>query len=404
MDLREVVDPEYGIQQDEWSSGRPTFGENGQIKVVGWSGRRGSHKWYITKCSKCADDGELFGEGFFRTDKSKLIKGSVPCGCSKVPNWTETQMLIRVKRKAKCGNYRIVGWIGDYIGVRTRVALECPEHGTFDHTINNLFRNSGCPKCKNNRISEALMDSEAKVVEEISDLMASTGHQFIGFAEPYKGHKTKVLSACSRHGIWDTGTVGGIRKGSRCPSCGYSESRASRLIPDDEHVKEFMATGSFEDGTTFWRSDRLDSDGWKGFWFYFCPKCETVSEAHRVNIKSGQRSCSCYNTRQTKAYINEVTNLGEVLAYKYGVACTPRNRTRSQNAQSVHDVSTKEVYQFPDKASCVGAERECKRVLCGGILSKDEMPDGYTETTSVENLDAIRMIYKMYGGTLVEEN
>ena len=39
MNLEDVLDPEYGLQQDAWSLSKPTFGEEGQLEVVGWSGK-----------------------------------------------------------------------------------------------------------------------------------------------------------------------------------------------------------------------------------------------------------------------------------------------------------------------------------------------------------------------------
>jgi len=81
LNLEDVVDPEYGLQQDEWSLSKPRFGEEGQLEVVGWSGRnKGGHKLYILECNKCSQDGELFREGYFRSLKGHLVKGAVPCG------------------------------------------------------------------------------------------------------------------------------------------------------------------------------------------------------------------------------------------------------------------------------------------------------------------------------------
>lgn len=50
MNLEDVIDPAYGLQQDEWSLSKPKFGEHGQLEVVGWSGREHNKKWYILRC------------------------------------------------------------------------------------------------------------------------------------------------------------------------------------------------------------------------------------------------------------------------------------------------------------------------------------------------------------------
>jgi hypothetical protein len=40
----------------------------------------------------------------------------------------------------------------------------------------------------------------------------------------------------------------------------------------------------------------------------------------------------------------------------------------------------------------------CKKELETGIIPKQELPDGYTETTYIYNLDKIKQIYMEYGG------
>ena len=43
--LEDLIDPEYGLQQDEWSLTRPRFGTEGQLEVIGW-GCTGQSVWY----------------------------------------------------------------------------------------------------------------------------------------------------------------------------------------------------------------------------------------------------------------------------------------------------------------------------------------------------------------------
>ena len=38
MNLEDVIDPEYGLQQDDWSLSKPRFGKESQLEVVVWSG------------------------------------------------------------------------------------------------------------------------------------------------------------------------------------------------------------------------------------------------------------------------------------------------------------------------------------------------------------------------------
>ena len=38
MNLEDVIDSEYGLQQDDYSLSGVVFGEDGQLEIVGWSG------------------------------------------------------------------------------------------------------------------------------------------------------------------------------------------------------------------------------------------------------------------------------------------------------------------------------------------------------------------------------
>ena len=101
MDLEDLIDPEYGLQQDEWSLLNFKFGKDLQLKVVGWSGRVSSGtKLYIVKCAACSADIDLHGDGHFKGLKGDILKGKVPCGCSKSPRWSNEQFTTMCKRKA----------------------------------------------------------------------------------------------------------------------------------------------------------------------------------------------------------------------------------------------------------------------------------------------------------------
>lgn len=84
--------------------------------------------------------------------------------------------------------------------------------------------------------------------------------------------------------------------------------KSSKLrLPDETHYDRFLSTGSFIEGTYFWRSDRVDTRGYSVYWKYYCPLCsndeyvqnglcEGVFEAAGGTLKKGNRSCRCSNT------------------------------------------------------------------------------------------------------------
>lgn len=149
MNLEDVIDPEYGLQQDEWSLTRPKFGKEGQLEVVGWSGRGGSNKSYVLKCSKCSQDSELFGEGYFKSLKSDLVRGRLPCRCARSPRWSKEQFTTLCSRRASEIGFKFLGFTGDWKGSRTKIKMFCEKHGEWNSGIITSLINmcQGCPGC-----------------------------------------------------------------------------------------------------------------------------------------------------------------------------------------------------------------------------------------------------------------
>lgn len=135
------------IETDEFVGTR--FGKENQLEVIGWSGKNGSHKSYVVKCSICCQDKELFGDGLFSIIKGAITLKREPCGCSNIPKWTEEQYLIRTNRKADQLGFKFLGWANGFHGYRTKIKLSCEKHGVWNTgSINHLMNGRGCPSCK----------------------------------------------------------------------------------------------------------------------------------------------------------------------------------------------------------------------------------------------------------------
>lgn len=336
MNLDRLVDPVYGLQEDEWSLTAPRFGKEGQLTVVGWSGKtragRGN-KFYILRCDFCIKDTELHGDGYFRSLKHGLISGKVPCGCTFNPRWSKEQYSIICSRKA----------------------LEL-------------------------------------------------GYKFLEFGEMWLGHQTKIRVLCEKHGEWDSGTITSLcNQNCGCPSCGLDKGAESNTKLDSVVIQTFFDSKGFHPDTKFWRSDRKDSRGCRPYWNVYCPDCEETGEATGSDFQRGQRPCACSKQRQQECYINWVIDDHKnAVAIKFGVARDSKRRIKQQNSKSVYALKQHNIYSFPSVQQCKRAERECKRELECGILLRRDMPDGWTETTYVYNLDKIIEIYERNGGVKID--
>ena len=334
MNLSDFVEYPDQILQDEWTKQAPSYGEKGQISVLGLDGKRsGGNKTYLVRCSICASDPEMFGEGVFRTRKSSLLSGSIPCACAKKAyRWSTHQWLLRLQRK-----------------------------------------------------------------------VSILGFDIISVAEPESvSHRTKIILSCSNHGKWITDMNCFLNSGSTCHKCADENSRDNNRKLDEEMIASFFASGAFHPDTKFWRSDRK-INGLRRYWKFLCPICTVEAESQATSLQQGFRGCGCGRSKQTQAYINLLIKNKGIYAAKFGIACNTGVRVSQQNNASPLDVIGCMIYDFPDYRSCRDAETACKRSLDCRFVEKELLPDGYTETVCIRDINKITEIYESFGGVLRSE-
>src|SRR3990167_3703884 len=148
------------------------FGVDNQLVVIGWFGELvGSNRKYTVKCNKCSGDSELYGNGEFLITKSKILDGRMPCGCSKAPKRTKEQYEILIKRACSEDNYKFMGWDGEFIGVKSRVLIECPCHNICTSKVINDFLSGGrrCIEARRDKVKNTLLQSEDEFIKRFFD-------------------------------------------------------------------------------------------------------------------------------------------------------------------------------------------------------------------------------------------
>lgn len=229
------------------------------------------------------------------------------------------------------------------------------------------------------------------------------GYVFINFYGEWKNRRTTLVLECVKHGQWSTTRICNLLNASRgCPKCGIDKISKSASKPDSEMIASFFASGAFHPDTKFWRSERKNKYGSKSYWYVSCPRCGEVGEGSYSNLQLGQKPCPCSKHKQKFCYINLIKEGDFYIGIKFGVTNNDKQRLEKLNRKSVYDIESFGLWAFPDKILCLAAERACVEKLSCGIVSKNEMKDGYTETTFLYNLDKIVEIYEEYGGVKVE--
>lgn len=305
------------------------------------------------------------------------------------------------------GKYTIIGALPKVAGKSKKYIVKCSicaqdpylfGLGVFTAQLNYI--NSGGNPCGCGTgfpYTEELQHKRAKRVIE------DYGFKFNGFSEAFNGAKTRLTFECPDHGE-NSSTLQNLLSYNK-PNCrGCFSEHMSILYSGtyDYNVNKFMSSGGFHEDTVFYRSDRRTPNGQMSYWFMICGECGEVGESKANHLNMGARSCACPYSRQKQAYINLVYNPNEApIAIKFGIANSAAYRIKSQNSKSKYLIRQYEVYQFETKLACISAEREVKSKIEKSFLTKEEFPDGYTETAHIKSLFEIQRIYKKHGGVSI---
>ena len=349
---------------------------------------------YQLECSICSKDTELFPE-LFTSSKGGLVNGhQTPCGCSNYPKWTKEQYEILINRTIK-DKYEFRGFADDWNGVYTKVKLYCHsceyEWGTNGTRIVNDGR--GCPCCAG-LVRYSQETATTRIQEVVKDK-----YEFRGFVGLFKGNKTKVKLHCLFCAYdWEPFFNDVVTKGSGCPCCAGNapitqETATTRI---QEVVKDKYEFRGFVGG---WKSTHKTKVR------LYCSTCGYRWEPVFKQVVNNGRGCPCcadygYQlSKPGKLYVIKYTTKSNQTFLKYGIT------NREVNKRSKEHTKTSEtkgeilhVYEFEDGTIPLQIENEIHdlRDEVGYIeTSKEEFPNGYTETLDVRyEKDVLDIIQK----------
>lgn len=295
------------------------------------------------------------------------------------------------------GQLKILGYItktrsGKVCVVKCSVCSQDPElFGDALYTIydSNIIKGTipcGC--------SAAHSWSDEQWTVRLNRVSKRSPYKFLRFEARDDGIRIGTF-LCKEHGQYTT-NVRNYIDGKGCRRCSKNN-----LKPDPEMIDGFMQSGSFSEGTKFIRSDRKDSKGSKVYWKVTCSLCNVTYESSASHLKKGKQGCSCSTGNQRFSYLLQILDNNLPIAVKFGITKSPKTRIAGQRLASVFDIEPLGYWEFENNTACRKAELECSHSLQCGVLSAQDFPDGYTETTFIYNIDAITNIFTNNGGVLV---
>lgn len=203
------------------------------------------------------------------------------------------------------GVLTVTGVVGKTIGNTPIFKGECsicskdrelfPE-GSIKSTKNSLVIGQ-CPCGCAKSVKWTEEQTKIRVIRECRE----RSYTFHGWSGRFNGSQTFLdLSNPETGNRWQTTTVNRFFTGHGDPVAGIQ----SKSIDDIQHIKDFMNTGAFLEGTRFTRSDRKNSKGIKNYWVVGCPKCSNDEyvlnglcdgkfESKVTNLKDGKIPCRC---------------------------------------------------------------------------------------------------------------
>lgn len=230
--------------------------------------------------------------------------------------------------------------------------------------------------------------------------------KFIGWADRFEGVKTRCVLYCNQHGEWTSSRASQIiyrAQSVGCPRCGHIKIGDARRLPDYIMIDKFMRSEAFHERTLFERSSRLNKRGYPAYWDVTCDKCNTTYSSNYTNLIAGKIGCDCGTHNYKYCYINLIMDGENTVAIKFGVSKDKKRRQKEQDRASIYSIKPYGIWEFNSKQDCKLAENECLSTLVCGVVSSQEVPDGWSETTYAYNLDKIIRIYENYGGVRLSD-
>ena len=65
-----------------------------------------------------------------------------------------------------------------YVNNKTKVTIKCKHHGMFEQQPNNHISGQGCPKCKNDKLSNNMTKSSNTLLGELNDIFLKENYLF----------------------------------------------------------------------------------------------------------------------------------------------------------------------------------------------------------------------------------
>lgn len=323
------------------------------------------------------------GQHIFTQRPDKLIKG---IGCSQCYGYVgiKHDNSIFIEKTVKKYGDGLYGFDRlQYKNAHTDVELFCTTHnGYFKIKPNHFLQDgSGCNICQRNT-----MYSTEEFIEKCKQIH---GTKYSYEQTVYTGQKDDVIIFCNDHNDYYKISPKTLLKGKTgCAIC------TGKVHTHDTFVaKAILVHGDKYDYSTesFVHSENKMN--------ILCREHGLFAQAPRAHLSGrGCPSCGEYGYQPGKSgvfYIQKLVNSNKTV-YKFGISGNVKRRMTEQkrNSQFEHELVFEK--SFDDGKDALLLENAIKSTVPYGILTKEELKSGFTETFLEEHLETVMNIINSF--------
>lgn len=288
-----------------------------------------------------------------------------------------------------------------YSGQKVTVKIICKTHDEFEQKPFDHLQGKGCQCCGKDKSSNSrVMSSE----EYFKRILEKYGDTYDYSLMDYKGFNEPITIICKEHGAFSK-TAKVFLRTSACPVCGLNSLKESKRLTTESFITR--CNSIYGKSLDFTNTKYTSFDGLVE---YVCPVhgLRTAKAYALLHDKSGCTACTEYGGYSKDKigylYINYIVTKDNNDFIKLGITNNYAGRMRtflSKNNANIIDCVNLDTFEFDGKY-CYNLEYFIKTALKDkiGIITKDYLPDGYTETVSVDNLNLIYKLINLYKGDI----
>lgn len=199
---------------------------NGQVKFLKTYTRNGRRYVWI-KCIYCGYEWER-SYGHLKRDSRKLCPY---CHFGEDEHSYHRDTLDELRNKCKDKGIKYLIPDQEYINSLTKIRVNCPRHGDFLISPNNLLRGKSCVKCRDIRQSERQRKNIDSVIESI-DIVGKKQYEWV-WGE-YHNQRSKLYFRHNCGNIFKMSylqfTHKSAKESVKCPTCRNTNSNGERII------------------------------------------------------------------------------------------------------------------------------------------------------------------------------